>query len=618
MVQRVAPITAGKAHPLPRPVNDCSAPYQQHDILAVAQRSQRYDFRQNFVARSSLISRDLYAHTQRGMGVRAIDLYSGVGGWSLGLRLAGIEVVASYDRCGVANETNFKNNHHLAQTVDIRSLDPADLPAGIDVIVGSPPCTQFSFSNRGGNGNINDGLVDIRKFFSIVDHVRPAMWVMENVPRVAGILEKELKPNGALAEFSHLDMSIQIVNMEDYGLPQRRKRCFAGSIDHELLQSYKVGLRRKTLGDVLNSLSNECITDPLYGLTLEQCKLQDHDPEDFLNEEEERINRASKTSHPVYNAMPFPDPRGRSVRTITATCTRVSRESIVIDDPEYSGKFRRLTIRERACLQGFPITFQFFGKNYSQKLRMIGNAVPPAFAFLVGHAIRRTFASELPSLAASAVALTTTSQAPPKTCPDRTGRQYKPDRTFRFAIPNLNMKSGVRFEFANLIYDKKAKWLVRFIFGTSKDIREIALENSLYQRLMSALPSAIKPEIEKELAGLSRTLEAADLQRMQQVWCRQGPGLTRPFMILDTLDLYASRLIEILNEKQEAAHAIVRLAVCHQYPETEGKSVCTKKLLRNAPSVASGLLIGSCANHSMNCVLGLYSSEDKRRKSECR
>ena len=70
--------------------------------------------------------------------MKAIDLYSGVGGWSLGLRLAGIDVVASYEKWGAANETNFKNNHHPAQTVDIRRLDPSDLPQGIDFVVGSP------------------------------------------------------------------------------------------------------------------------------------------------------------------------------------------------------------------------------------------------------------------------------------------------------------------------------------------------------------------------------------------------------------------------------------------------------------------------------------------------
>src|SRR3546814_10840551 len=58
--------------------------------------------------------------------------------------------------------------------------------------------------------------------------------------------------------------------------------------------------------------------------------LIDHVEEDVLNSEEARINRSNKVTHTVYNAMPFPDPLDRTVRTITATCTRVSRESIVI------------------------------------------------------------------------------------------------------------------------------------------------------------------------------------------------------------------------------------------------------------------------------------------------
>ena len=97
--------------------------------------------------------------------LRAIDLYSGVGGWSLGLRLAGVEVVASYERWAPANQTNFKNNKHPSHTVDIRNLEESDLPSDISIVVGSPPCTQFSLSNRGGAGNIEDGLTDVENFF---------------------------------------------------------------------------------------------------------------------------------------------------------------------------------------------------------------------------------------------------------------------------------------------------------------------------------------------------------------------------------------------------------------------------------------------------------------------
>ncbi len=87
---------------------------------------------------------------------RAIDLYSGVGGWALGLALAGIEVVESFEWWNEAALTHGRNFKSPVRQLDIRSLDVKSLPPNLDFVVGSPPCTQFSFSNRGGNGDIAD------------------------------------------------------------------------------------------------------------------------------------------------------------------------------------------------------------------------------------------------------------------------------------------------------------------------------------------------------------------------------------------------------------------------------------------------------------------------------
>lgn len=528
--------------------------------------------------------------------MKAIDLYSGVGGWSLGLRLAGIEVVASYEKWGLANETNFKNNHHPAQTVDIRRLDLSDLPQGIDFVVGSPPCTQFSFSNRGGNGNIDDGLRDIRCFLTVVDRLRPSSWVMENVPRVAEILKKELRPEGALSEFAHLPMSIHILNLEEFGLPQKRRRCFAGHFDHELLKAYRERTSRLVLGDVLDALSADPVVDPSYGISIPKRDLVDHHPEDYLDGEEERINRAAKEAHPIYNSMPFPDPRRRAVRTITATCTRVSRESIVIDDPENSGKFRRLTLRERATLQGFPVTFQFFGQSSGQKVKMIGNAVPPAFTYLLAHAMLGTTPDKLAPLKDAAANLRTTNQRPPLTRPDRSARKFKPDRTFRFAIPSLRLKSGVRFELANAFASDAerasgtASWVVRFIHGTSKDIRQLPLSGELLDRILRTSLGGASSIVWAEIAQMTDEIGQFDLARMQQVWTRSGPGLTRPFMLLDLLDTFGSRLARTFEAERQIAEALVSRFVFDDNPPG------MRKLFGAAPVVAAGLVVGSCAN----------------------
>lgn len=528
--------------------------------------------------------------------LRAIDLYSGVGGWSLGLRLAGIEVVSSFELWGPANETNFKNNAHQAQTVDIRRLSLEDLPSDIDLVVGSPPCTQFSYSNRGGGGDLLDGLEDIRHFLRIVAHLRPRLWAMENVPRVAGILKAALVPGGALEEFVQLGCATHLVDMSSYGVPQRRRRCIAGNFDIDLLKSYAVGAPQLTLGDIVLALSGTSVTDPLYGVTLPQEQLTDHTEETPLSPEETRINRANKQTHTVYNAMPFPDPLNRTVRTITATCTRVSRESIVISPPERPGLFRRLTLRERACLQGFPITFQFYGTSYSQKLRMIGNAVPPAFSYLMGHVLQGSLPSGSPRLRDVGQRLVSPTPLPSATAPDRVGSSYPLTRTFRFAIPSLQLKSGVRFELSNTSRSTDTSWHVGFYFGNSKSIQTLALDAALAGLLTTRMSVTVGMLVRPELEILRGFIGSSDITNMQSLWAHKGPGGTRAFDVLDKLDEYGTRIARMLSDHPAESRYLVELGLRGLGSRELSALPGIAKLARNAPLILAGMLIGSTVN----------------------
>ena len=103
------------------------------------------------------------------------------------MKLSGVDNIASYEWWNEANQThniNFETNH---QEVNIRNIEVSkdlNFDKKIDFVVGSPPCTQFSLANRGGNGDIQDGLVDIYKFLEVVEFLKPKYWAMENVPRV--------------------------------------------------------------------------------------------------------------------------------------------------------------------------------------------------------------------------------------------------------------------------------------------------------------------------------------------------------------------------------------------------------------------------------------------------
>lgn len=527
---------------------------------------------------------------------RAIDLYSGVGGWSLGLRLAGVEVVASYELWGPANETNFKNNSHQAQTVDIRRLALDDLPDGIDIVVGSPPCTQFSFSNRGGRGDLEDGLKDIIRFLTIVDHLKPRLWAMENVPRVAKIIEKELKPGGVLADFEHLGCATHVVDMAEYGIPQRRRRCIAGNFDLNLLKPARSNVDSPTLGEIVTALSADPVVDPLYGLEMARAELIDHVEEDFLTAEEVRINRSRKMTHTVYNSMAFPDPLDRTVRTITATCTRVSRESIVIAVPNRADSYRRLTLRERACLQGFPITFQFYGGNYGQKLRMIGNALPPAFSYLMGQVLQGRSTKDARPLGEAARALKPPKPIPAETPPLRAGMRYSANRTFKFAIPSLQLKSGVRFELSNDCSGAVVTWGVAFFFGTSKAIHSIPLNEKIANRLLAAASPGLRKSVATHLDKVSRFVESADIWNMQSVWAHQGPGGIRAFMLLDKLDEIGASMANTIAERVEEAQVLIEAIIQHHHGAAAATLPGLAKLARNAATILAGLLIGSTVN----------------------
>lgn len=526
--------------------------------------------------------------------MKAIDLYSGVGGWSLGLRLAGIDVCASYEKSEAANKTNRSNNGHQAFTADIRKLNLADLPKNIQIIVGSPPCTQFSFSNRGGNGDLSEGFEDVIRFFEIVDHVKPMYWVMENVPRLAKILDFELGQGGRLERFKHLDIGYRIFNMEQFGLPQRRRRCIVGNLDFDLLESYKKRCSPITLGSVLNSLSGDLISDPVYGHQIDAKEIHDHELEEPLDYEEVRINSASKQLHPIYNTMPFPDQLNRSVRTVTATCTRVSRESIIIETSAGSGKYRRLSVRERASAQGFPISYQFYGTSYSEKLKMVGNAIPPLFAYFIGHALRKTRQASVPKLTRLTGRLTTPEKSK-NTPPHKPGFRYRKDRSFQFCVPSLRLKSGVRFELNNGIRQGFIDWHVMLVFGTSKSIRHLRPRSSVESAITSILPKASAISVTKLIDRQKVELNRVDVQNLQAVWSHSGPGSTRPFMVLDLLDEFAVDLISLLESQPEGVVKHALESTLKQELGHDAASGCAK-LIQHSTIILAGLVVASYAN----------------------
>src|SRR3990167_1522671 len=149
------------------------------------------------------------------MTFKTLDLFAGCGGASTGLRDGGLPVTLAIDNWKPALDTHIANHpdtEHLK--TDILTLDASTL-GRFDFVWGSPPCPDFSVANS--KRDPERGMILVRKFLKIVAEVRPRLgWCMENVPGVADYLPSTIP-------------RVELLNAADYGVPQIRRRIFAGS-----------------------------------------------------------------------------------------------------------------------------------------------------------------------------------------------------------------------------------------------------------------------------------------------------------------------------------------------------------------------------------------------------
>lgn len=529
--------------------------------------------------------------------MRAIDLYSGIGGWSLGLRLAGVEVVAAYEWWSPACDTYNANLGGNANLADIRALDLRSLPKRIDLIAGSPPCTEFSYSNRGGSGDLSEGMRDLVRFFEIVRHVRPTYWVMENVPRVTGIVRNAMEVKGGpLFRFRSLAPELHTIDFSDFGLPQARKRCLIGNIPFDRLFSYARRQPTPSLGDVVTAIARpRRVKDPVWGISLPRGSVTEIAAEKALDSEQLRMNRAAKLFHPVYNRMSFPDVLTVPSRTVTATCTRVSRESIVIVDPLHPKSFRRLTIRERATLQGFPITYQIFGTSYSQKVKMVGNALPPPIAFLIAHAVKGTDGDKLPSFREAGANLKLPKRTPKQTPPERQAWRFPKSRRFRAAIPSLRLGSGVRFDLSN--GRDGSEWSIQFFYGPSKDVQALTPDGAMLRSLRkSPLLRPAFREARKRFDAIDARLTDHPPDQLQLAWSWRSVG-AGPFELVDLLgDLAAVLQKTIMRTPHVVGRSPKDIVIAILESHSEAKLARARKITEHAAVILAGFVVASWFN----------------------
>ena len=324
--------------------------------------------------------------------LQAIDLFSGPGGLSLGMKAAGIKPIVAVEKNKDAAETYAGHTPEAEHfCADIRGLSFTKYRGKVDVVYGGPPCQPFS------TGGLRRGTADARnmfpEFFRVLHETQPAAFLAENVPGLATSHRLEYL-SGLIQQFEELgyDVTWQVVLAADYGVPQKRRRLIIVG-----MREGQFWFPKPTHGanGVLPHVASSTIVSKYAPLG---------EPPDcpVVYAKYPDPRRSPYAGH-VYNGGGRPLDLAGPCHTILASAGGYKTHWVDTQDiaPDYTAHLlkggtpregavpgaRRLTIEESALLQTFPTGMQFAGSRSSQYTQ-IGDAVPPTLAHVLGKALK--------------------------------------------------------------------------------------------------------------------------------------------------------------------------------------------------------------------------------------
>lgn len=324
--------------------------------------------------------------------LKAIDLFSGCGGLTLGLKQAGFDVVGAVEIESLAAET-YRMNHPEVELweKDIRDLSAKEIlsrlkmkPGDLDLLAGCPPCQGFSsMRTLNGGKRIRDSRNDlVFDFLELVKGLRPKAVMMENVPALAEnrrmkTFVKELRALGYEA-----GESPKVLNVAAYGVPQRRRRMILMASLKGTVPFADPSEKRVTVRTAIGSMPKPGNSgDPLHDYPEKRSekvmRLISRVPKDGGNRQAAGV-RYQLECHKKCDG--FKDVYGRMAwdevsPTMTSGCTNPSKGRFI--HPEEN---RAITLREAALLQTFPPDYFFSLRRGKQSAALlIGNALPPEF-----------------------------------------------------------------------------------------------------------------------------------------------------------------------------------------------------------------------------------------------
>ncbi len=317
----------------------------------------------------------------------AIDLFSGCGGLTEGLKNAGFNVLLGCEIRPEAREAYKLNHPDVIVYEDVRKLKGEEILAKtglgvdeLDLLAACPPCQGFS-SIRTRNGNIADDPRNelVFEVARLIREIRPKAILLENVPRLLQDERIRLFKSELSNDYSFTE---GVLDARYFGVPQRRKRMIVMGSRHGQIPLPNRSEKLITVRDAIGDLPDPDATHkrPLHRIR-----------QRFTEKVQERIEAIEKNRDDLPDSLildchkrypgGFRDVYGRIAwDNVAPTITRSSH------NPS-KGRFihpaenRGLTIYEIMLLQGFPRSYKLPKENGIGKLSsLLGEAFPPPMA----------------------------------------------------------------------------------------------------------------------------------------------------------------------------------------------------------------------------------------------